>query len=177
MMQIIVVEKLDTNPLVVLDRATVDDALVGGETRRLVENYNKRSIMPAEGALAWSVSGGAKKFEYRVGAEGLVEYERGETANVHGTYVCASGARYKFYGKAVSYVPGRESLCEIFVFHPDKQFKHDGFLDSKDCLAKLRGLLIDMRCDREATRRLGIQVAEMEIEKWDANKRASRARN
>jgi hypothetical protein len=56
MLQVIVVEKIDANPLTVCEATLIDDDADAGErTRIIVEKHNERSVVQAEGALVWGV--------------------------------------------------------------------------------------------------------------------------
>lgn len=96
--------------------------------------------------------------------------ERPDTINLHGSYVCESGAKYKYFGKCVSYVPGADSGWEAYLYHHDKVFKYDGIFDSPDLLTKLSGLLINIPMDTDLLRQLAVSSAEMKIEEWDKSK-------
>ncbi len=103
-----------------------------------------------------------------------------DTVNFHGSCVCESGAKYKYYGKCV-FVPGGESRWEVHLYHQDKVFKNNGFMDSPDMLDKLSGPLtgapanISGQRDKDGLRELAEMLAKMDIEAWDkSNGRANR---
>jgi hypothetical protein len=93
--------------------------------------------------------------------------EQQDTINLHGTYVCNSGSKYKYFGKCTSWMPGAESTWEIYLCHHDKEFNYDGVFNSPDLLAKLSGPLVNIRMDVVLVRQLAISTAEHNIEEWD----------
>jgi hypothetical protein len=97
MLQVIVVERLDENPLTVCERALIDDdADAGNRTRTIVEKHNERSVVQAEGALVWGVENSSGTFEFRTGESSWRKKQYPDTFNLHGSYVCESGAKYKY---------------------------------------------------------------------------------
>jgi hypothetical protein len=86
------------------------------------------------------VGGGDRSgtFEFRTGQSGLRKKQYPDTFNLHGSYVCESGAKYKYYGKCISWVPGVESRWEAYLFHHDKQLKYDVLSIVQPCWRNLR---------------------------------------
>ena len=138
-MKVLIVQKVDTNPLIVFDAALVDDARVEDKTRRLVRDHNARSCVQAEGALIWSVDGEPRMFEFFADDPMLRPHQHAQVENLHGVYETHDGRKFKFYGKCVWHTWRTNAYWEVRIFHYDKQFKYDGVLDSKDILAVLRG--------------------------------------
>ena len=148
-MKVLVVQKVDANPLIVFDAALVDDARVEVETRRMVRHHNARSAVQAEGALVWSVDGESRTFEFFAVDPTLRPHQRPRVENLHGVYETHDGRKFKYYGKCVWYTWRTDAYWEVRVFHYDKQFKYDGVLDSKDVLATLRGPHLHWNLDKE----------------------------
>jgi hypothetical protein len=149
MMKVLVVQEVDSNPLIVFDAGLVDDSMIEDETRRMVQDHNARSAVQAEGALIWSVDGEPSTFEFFAADPTLRPHHRPQVENLHGTYETHDGRKFKYYGKCVWYTWRTDAYWEVRVFHHDKQLKYDGVLDSKDGLATLRGPLLNWNLEKE----------------------------
>jgi hypothetical protein len=172
MIRVLVVEKIDENPLTVLRSELIDekgrqdlDMVVGS----VVRSHNDRAVVKADGALAWALDGQARTIEFRLFGQDLRAIEPREAYNLHGNYQCwGSGQKYKYYGRYTAFRSGRESSWEARLFAHDKKFRFDGVLNSPDQLAKFSGPLLNMRLDRELLRALVVGEIETAIERWDA---------
>lgn len=164
MTKILVVQKVDANPLIVFDAAFVDDAKVEDEARRIVRDHNARSPVQAEGALIWSVDGELRTFEFFADNPTLRPHQRPRVENLHGVYEAHDGQKFKYYGKCVWYTWRTDAYWEVRVFHFDKQFKYDGVFDSKDVLEVLQGPLLHMNLDKETMLALARAEVERTIE-------------
>lgn len=96
-----------------------------------------------------------------------------ETIKLHGTYECRSGAKYKFYGRSIAWVPGAEKHgWQVTVFHHDKVFKHDSVENSPDMLCRLSNYLLNMQVG-SLMHPLAMRAVEEAIEEWDRAKAGS----
>ncbi len=171
MMRVLVVEKIDENPLTVLGSELVDEEGQNLEevVGTIVRGHNGRAVVKADGALAWATDSGSRTIEFRLFGQDLRAIEPRESYNLHGDYQCSgSGHRYKYYGRYTAFTSGRESRWEARVFAHDKRFLYDGVLNSPDLLAKLSGPLLNMRLGRELLRAVVVGEVETTIERWDA---------
>ena len=160
MMKVLVVQKVDANPLIVFHAALVDDGKAEEETRRMVQDHNARSAVHAEGALIWSVDGEPRTYEFFADDPTLRPHQMPRVENLHGAYETHAGRKFKYYGKCVWYTWRTDAYWEVRVFHHDKQFKYDGVLDSKDVVATLRGPHLHMDLGKEVM--LGLARGEVE---------------
>jgi hypothetical protein len=170
MMRVLLVEKIDENPLTVLGSADLDaehsdwEAAVGA----IVKRHNEHALVKADGAFAWSLEGNARQ-EFRLDGGDLRSIDPVESFNLHGSYTCPeSGNKYKYYGKYTAFTAGRDSNWEAYVFNHDKKFRYDGIFNSRDLLTKLKGPLLNIRISAGLLRALVVDQAEMAIERWDA---------
>ncbi len=170
MMRVLVVEKIDENPLTVLRSINLDAESneLEGAVRAIVKRHNERAVVKADGALTWSLDGSVRQ-EFRLYGDDLLMIDPVESYSLHGSHVCfESGAKYKYYGRYTAFTSGRESSWQARIFHHDKKFRYDGIFNSPDLLGKLAGPLLNIRMDRELLRRLVVNQVEMAIERWDA---------
>ncbi len=93
--------------------------------------------------------------------------KRPNATNLHGSYVCESGAKYKYFGSFFPHAPDADSGWEIYLYHHDKVFRSDSVSDSPDLLAKLSGQLVNIPMDSVLLRQLAINAAEAAIETWE----------
>jgi hypothetical protein len=171
MMRVLVVEKIDDDPLTVLRSELVDEEGQNLEevVGTIVRRHNDRAVVKADGALAWTTDSGPRTIEFRLFGQDLRAIEPRASYNLHGDYQCSgSGHRYKYYGKYTAYTLSRESTWEARVFAHEKRFLYDGVLSSPDLLAKFSGMLLNIRLNRELLRALVIGEVEKAIEQWDA---------
>ena len=169
MLQAILVEQFDANPLIVLGSLSVDDDTAAqSKIRAAIEAHNAAAVATqSEGALIWSDEVGSRKFELRLDYEGVIEQRFGNSKNLHGAYICESGRKYKYYGKCVSWVPGKRSFWEIYLFRHDKIFTYDGVFNSKDLLVKLDEDFFRSDMNIDLLHPVSVARAEQRIEEWD----------
>lgn len=91
--------------------------------------------------------------------------KRSSIVTFQSSYVCQSGAKYKYFGRCVR----AESRWEAVLYHHDKEFKNDSWLNSPDLLKNLSDLLVTASnlLDDDNLRELAISEAEKQIEAWD----------
>jgi len=91
------------------------------------------------------------------------------TVKLYGRYECVSGAKFKYYGKAKPWVPGRDTFWEAFVFDEDKRFIHDSFFNSADLRVRLSGAneIPNIPMDAELLRGVAVLRIEETLERWD----------
>jgi hypothetical protein len=177
MLQAFLVEKLDANPLIIVDGplSFVDDAEAQSKIRSAVEAYNAHAVVsPAEGALVWSDADAARKFEFRIG-DGLRPQRFGENQNLVGYYTCQSGRKYRYFGRCVSWVPFKQTYREIYLYHHDKKFVHDDVFSSRDMLVVLSEDLLRIEIDIDLLHRVALHHTEDSIEEWDRTEGAKSA--
>ena len=166
MQHVLLIENLDANPLMILGSLTIDDE---SDTQPVlqaaIEAHNASAVLgTAEGALVWSDKDTARRYEFRIG-DGLREQRFGNNEKLVGFHTCDSGRRYWYYGKCVTWVPGKRTYWEVYVYHHDKKFIYDGVFDSKDLLVKLEENLL--RIEIDSWHAIAEDRAIQRIEEWD----------
>jgi hypothetical protein len=167
------IEKLDANPLIVVNSLSIDDDAVDlqGWLQTAMGIHNANVLLgQAEGALVWSDKDAARRYEFRVG-DGLREQRFGNSEKLIGFYTCDSGRGYWYYGKSVTWVPGKRTYWEVYVYRHDKKFTYDGIFDSADLLVKLDKDL--PRIEIDSWHGIAEHHAKQRIERWDRTQGAS----
>jgi hypothetical protein len=168
MYQALLVEKLGVNPLIALDVVSFESGTdLHAQIHDTVEKHNAQGGTKAEGALIWSPGDYAERYEYFTEESALRRESHGATAVLRETYTTAKGNKFWFYGKCVSWVPGKRSFWEIYLYHHDKKFTYDGIFDSPDLLAKLGEDYPPMNCHIEILKAESLFRARQAIEDWD----------
>jgi hypothetical protein len=168
MPQALLVEKFDVNPTTLLGSLTIsDEASVRSELSAAVQAYNANAVVrPVEGALVWSDTDAARRYEFRVG-DGLREQRFGECKKLVGYYTCESGRTYWYFGKCVSWVPWKRTYWEVYLYRHDKKFIYDGVFDSKDLLGKLGEDLLRIEIGIDLLHAVSLERTKESIEEWD----------
>ena len=163
------VEKFDVNPLMIVEALSIDEgADAYDRLRAALQTHNEKAVVgKAEGALIWSDKIPSRRYELRLDKQAVRDERYGDTENLIGFYTCMSGRKYWYYGKCVSWVPRKRSYWEIYLFHHDKKFIHDGIFTSKDLLARFDEDFLRLDVDIRLLVAVGRQRAEERIEEWD----------
>lgn len=167
----VLVESLESNPIVLLDPVRLQDEDLPGQIDAALDAYNAVHVASkAAGALLWYDDRPTQTFEYFRDEQAVRAQTFRDSVSLVGFHTCNSGRRYWYYGKCVGSMPGKRTYWEARLFHHDKKFVFDGVFDSKDLLAVFSN---DFYVLEQNARQLKA-TAETElfaaIEEWDGNR-------
>ncbi|MCG2627758.1 hypothetical protein L6654_14075 [Bradyrhizobium sp. WYCCWR 13023] len=164
----VLVEGLESNPIVLLDPILLKGEDLPGQLDAALDAYNAAHVVSrATSALLWYDDRPNQTFEYFRDERAVRAQRFRETISLTGFHTCSSGRRYWYYGKCVGWLPGKRTYWEARLFHHDKKFVFDGPLTSLDVLAKFDGEFLGMDLDVGMLKALAEPQLFEAIEDWD----------